>query len=126
MPFGHYLQAEYESGYVHTETDLDQSSFRPGSNFFCDILNGLPTEAGHGKMTKFRLLPVNGDLAYEVDWTKLPFNARPIYWRRMSRVVNSSDDEGNLTEPAICQLIGFGYQYTDENGENIQHVEEIT
>lgn len=118
MPLGHFLQAEYESGYVHTENELDQSSFRPGSNFFCDILNGLPTEAGHGRMTKFRLINPAGD-DYEVDWTQVPANARPVYWRKMSRDINIPDSV------AVCLLVGFGYQYTDENGENIQHIEEI-
>lgn len=112
-----YIEAEYESGYVHRESDEDHSPYVRGKNIFSDILEKRP-ESVHGKMIRFSL--VCDDETINVNWTILPENARPIRFKHM---------EGDLLDGGFVESrmlgIDFGYQYTDENGDNRQDVREV-
>ncbi len=118
MAYGYYLEAEYESGYVHREQEEDHSPYVKGKNIFNDILNHRP-EAVHGKMIRFSL--VGPETTHNVPWEGLPDNARPIYFRDMEQ-----DTVGNvITETRMIRQV-FGYQYNDEDGNNVQETKEIT
>jgi hypothetical protein len=112
-----YIEAEYESGYVHRESDEDHSPYVRGKNIFNDILERRP-EAIHGKMVRFSLQLADERL--DVDWTILPDNARPVRFKHM---------EGDFRDGGIVDArmvsIDFGYQYTDGDGVNHQEIEEI-
>jgi len=120
MAYGYVLRAEYASGYVLLEDEQDASPYDPGRNVFHAIVNGRPTEAGHGPLVAFSL--IGEDMRYDIDWTALPDNARPIYYRSMQRTyaVDGSTDTG-----PVCLAHHFGYQYTDSDGRNVQEVSEI-
>lgn len=123
MSFGWLLEAEYESGYVHRENEQDESSYKPGHNFFYDILSGMPTENGQGRMVRFSLIPAGNageGYRYDIDWRLLPANARPVHFMRMSITTGPAGSTG-----PVCQTRGFGYQYTDEDGKNVEKIEEI-
>lgn len=109
-----YVEAEYEDGYVHREDDTDASPYVAGKNIFDDILHRRP-EAEHGKTKRFSLVIPTG--RHDVLMDKLPDNARPIRRKRMEL---KQTPAGN----SLPYLAGvdFGYQYTDENGENVQQV----
>lgn len=109
-----YIEAEYESGFVLREDEQDHSPYDPGKNIFHAILNGRPCEF-HGKMIRFTL--VTSEHTYDIDWTALPDNARPIRFKKMER----ESVGGVWQEPRIVG-IDFGYQYTDEHGKNVQEV----
>lgn len=118
MAYGYNLEAEYESGYVHRENDQDHSPYVAGRNIFYDIVNALPVPI-HGQMVRFSL--VGKEQKYDIDWATLPDNARPIYYRDMARSLNMSTNE----EIVECLQHYFGYQYTDEQGENHKEIKEI-
>jgi len=112
-----FIEAEYVDGYVHREDDQDHSPYVSGKNIFNDILEKRP-EAAHGKMVRFSLVTENE--TYSVDWTTLPNNARPIRFKHME----ADSIGGEITDVRIVG-IDFGYQYTDENGANIQEVRTL-
>ena len=124
MSYGYLLEAEYESGLILTETEQDRSPYEATENFFAAIRHGSATEAGHGAMVRFSLIPVEGGERFDVDWTQLAglTNPRPIYFRRMASTINV---DGTGDPSAYCNFHGFGYQYNDENGENIEVIQEI-
>ena len=113
-----YIEAEYESGYVHRETPEDHSPYVLGKNIFNDILEKRP-EPIHGKMVRFSL--VTEETTYSVDWTQLPDNARPIRFKQMER----DNVDGQWVGDARITGIDFGYQYNDADGKNIEVVERI-
>ena len=118
MAHGYYLEAEYESGYVHRETEEDISPWKKDTNFFNDILEHRP-EAVHGKMVRFAL--VGPEERTDIDWKTLPDNARPIYFRQMQHIKITDIEAGEAT------MIGqtFGYQYNDAEGNNHKEIKEI-
>jgi len=125
MAYGYYLQAEYESGFVLTEDELDHSPYDVGRNVFHAILNNRPEDFGHGQMVRFSLLPFEHNAKrYDIDWTQLKNvkNPRPIYYRQMSMTRNLSTGED--TGP-LCESHHFGYQYNDADGRNVQVVEDV-
>lgn len=130
MAHGYLLEAEYESGYVLTETENDHSPYDAGRNVFHAILNAR-AEDTHGRLVRFSLIPESGTgKRLDVDWRMLhdADNPRPIYYRKMHKTDQLTDDGGLLTEgPAVCDGHFFGFQFNDpETGENVQHIEEVT
>lgn len=114
-----YIEAEYSDGYIHSEEQLnDISPYEPTRNIFYDILNKLP-EVEHGRMVRFTLFHDN--MRHDIDWRDLPDNARPIRFKNMQRHASGTSWLG----PAEIVTIDFGYQYTDENGNNVQEVKHI-
>lgn len=116
-----YIEAEYESGYVHREDENDHSPYVRGKNIFDDLVHKRP-ESVHGKMVRFSLITNNGEeiTRYDIDWTPLPDNARPIRFKHME----GDFLDGGLVESRLMG-IDFGFQYTDENGRNVQEVMAI-
>jgi hypothetical protein len=111
-----YLEAVYEDGYIHSEKSLsDQSPYEADANVFSDILNKRP-EADHGRLVELALF--HDGSRYSVDWTKLPDNARPVRFKHMQAHFNQ------VTGPSEPELVGidFGYQFTDNNGNNVQKI----
>lgn len=116
-PLDTSVEAEYEDGYVHSETELDDiSPFVEGKNIFYDILEKRP-EAEHGRMVRFSLFYLNQ--RYDVDWTQLPESARPIRFRHGFHTVNLGTGE---TVDRGWSGVDFGYQWNDEDGSNHQEV----
>lgn len=121
MSLSVYVEAEYESGYIHRENESDRSSYVRDRNTFYDILEKLPCDV-HGRMTRFSAVINDGETLtqHDVDWTKLPDNARPIRFKHM---------EGTFLEGGVVDThiigIDFGYQYTDDNERNVQEVVSV-
>ena len=119
IPIDTSVEAEYEDGYIHSETELDDiSQWVEGKNVFHDILNKLPEEA-HGKMVRFSCFWK--DQAYHLDWTALPDNARPIRFRHGYYTRNL---DGSFVESGFSG-VDFGVQFNDESGKNHQDVIEL-
>lgn len=119
-PYDGSIEAEYSDGYIHSETVLgDVSPYLADKNIFNDILEKRP-EAAHGPMVRFSCYYQN--FRYDVNWSGLPANARPIRYKNMQR--HFQQDVGWIGEAEILS-IGFGYQYTDEQGRNVQEVREL-
>lgn len=118
LPLDTSCQAQYSDGYVHDETEHDDiSPYDNTKNIFNDILEKRP-EAEHGDMVRFSVF--YKDARYDVDWTTLPSNARPIRFR-----------DGYLNMDSSGARIGsgwsgarFGYQY-NEQGKNIKEIKEL-
>lgn len=117
LPIDGSVEAEYEDGYIHREDAQDHSPFVSGKNIFDDILHRRP-ETGHGKMVRFTVF--YKDHRYDINWTGLPDNARPIRYKNME--MDKDGPEANIRRMVS---IGFGYQYIDENGENKQEIKEL-
>ena len=124
MAESYHLEAEYESGYIHSNQHGDISPYalgtdgKLGPNILNDIITGRP-ETVHGKLV--RLSFFKGDKRHNIDWRTLPDTTRPIYFRVMQLVRNVSTGEQETTVLSHS----FGYQYTDEDGKNHQEVKEI-
>lgn len=120
LPFDTSVQAEYADGFILDETQLnDKNPFdESDGNTFRAILNGLAVPE-HGKMVRFSVF--YHDARYDIDWTTLPDNARPIRFRDRSAYIDGDGNEG-ITDWQGCR---FGYQFNDENGKNIQEVQEL-
>ena len=117
LPLDSSCQAEYADGFILDETELeDVSPYDTDHNVFHAILNKLP-ETEHGKMVRFTMFWKNNQ--YDVDFSDLPDNARPIRYKKME-----ADFIGSVQTRREIMAVGFGYQYTDENGQNIQEVQE--
>lgn len=113
------VQAEYADGYIHDETTLnDVSPYVEFKNIFDDILHKRP-EAEHGPMVRFAVFYKNAK--YDIDWTTLPVNARPIRFRDRQFVTDYGTGK-EWIENIGCR---FGYQYNDESGKNHQEVQEL-
>jgi hypothetical protein len=126
MAHGFLVSATYEDGFEITErTDNDRNPYSPDGNTLTAILTHGPTEAGHGRMVRFSLIPESGDGArYDIDWRPLweTDNPRPIYFRQMTQSI--SLDGSNDTGP-VCQSHHFGWQHTDSDGANVQEIQEV-
>lgn len=119
IPLDTSCEAEYEDGYVHSETELDDTSaFEDGRNVFYDILERR-LEAEHGRMVRFSVF-YQGQ-RYDVDWTTLPDNARPIRFRHG---YNTLYIETGETESGWLG-VSFGYQYNDETGKNHKEIIDL-
>jgi hypothetical protein len=131
--YGYYLEAEYEDGYIHSDRYYDASPFvrhelvngvATGPNKLNDIIERRP-EAIHGRLLRVSLLPDDesgDDHRYDIDWTKLPASARPIRFIDRERDFNTGT--GEVLHERVTGL-RFGYQYNDENGNNVQQILDI-
>lgn len=120
IPFDTSCEAEYEDGYVHSETELgDTSPFVDGKNVFYDILEKRP-EAEHGRMVRFSVFYQNQ--RYDVDWQMLPDNARPIRFRQGYSTMNIAT--GEVIETGWSG-VSFGYQYNDDSGQNVKEIIDL-
>ena len=124
--YGYWLEAEYESGFILQEDEQDRSPYIATDNFFSAIRRDSATTAGHGALVRFSMIPWDdAGERHDIDWTTLAHleHVRPVYFRRMRRSVqvDGSNDSG-----LICDAHGFGYQYRDASGENVQVVVEVT
>jgi hypothetical protein len=123
MAYGFRLSAAYESGYVLTEDDNDHSPYDPGRNVFHAIINGRPSDAGHGQLVRWSLTAADGR-TWSVEFTPLMWklNARPVWAMQMERQLNI---DGSPAGPSHVVGVLFGYQYTTADGRNVQEVKEI-
>jgi hypothetical protein len=118
IPIDGSCEAEYSDGYIHSETDLlDTSPYTGKDNIFNDILEKRP-EVEHGSLKRFSCYYKNN--RYDVDFNGLPSNARPVRWKRME-----ADSLGGAITEVRLTKVGFGYQYNDNNGRNVQEVVEL-
>jgi len=118
LPLDTSVEAEYSDGYILSETEHNDVSQYGDGNILRDMIEKRP-DAEHGKMVRFSCF--YKDTRYDVDWTTLPDNARPIRFRDGKRERNMSTGEEHF-EWTGCR---YGYQYNDENGKNIQEVIEL-
>ena len=126
MAYGYWLEAEYESGFILREDSQDRSPYRAGDNFFSAIRRDSATQSGHGPLVRFSLIPWDASgRRHEIDWTALAEleHVRPVYFRRMSQTTRA---DGTGDAAPVCNAHGFGYQYLDANGDNIQVITELT
>ena len=115
LPLDTSIEAEYEDGFVLSETDLADTNPYGDGNTFTAVLTGAPV-AEHGPMVRFSCFYL--DTRYDVDWRPLPESARPIRFRH-----GFSTADGNGTVIASGWAgIDFGYQYNDDDGRNQQEV----
>lgn len=115
LPLDTSCEAEYEDGYIHSETELNDVSAYGDGNVFYDILEKLP-EAEHGPMVRFSVF--YQDQRYDVDWTTLPDNARPIRFRdgySTMHIATGQVESG-------WSSVSFGYQWNDEDGRNHKEI----
>jgi len=78
MPLDSSVQAEYQDGFILDETELNDINPYGEGNVFRAILNKSP-ETEHGEMIRFSVFWK--DNRYDVDWTTVPGDARPIRFR---------------------------------------------
>lgn len=117
MAHGYFVEAEYESGYIHRETPEDLSPYVKGMNIFNDIVQRRP-ESAHGRIVRFSL--VGPKTTTNVDFTVLPANARPIYFREMEQ----DSIGGEIIETRVMKQV-VGYQYTDADGKNQKLTQDV-
>lgn len=119
MPLDTTIQAQYEDGFILDETKLkDVSPYDEGRNILGAILDKSP-EAEHGKMVRFSGF-WKGE-KYDIDWTTLPDNARPIRFRHGFATMSATGQQITMGWSGM----DFGYQYTDDGGNNVQDVIEV-
>ena len=120
LPLDTSIQAEYEDGFVLDETELeDVNPYTSEGNTFTAILKKHP-EADHGRMVRFSCFWK--DRRYDVDWTTLPDNARPIRFRHGFSTIDQAT--GDVLASGWTGM-DFGYQFNDEDGANQQEVLEL-
>lgn len=131
IDYSYYIEAEYESGYVHREMPEDHSPYVRGKNIFNDILEKRP-EAIHGPMVRFTLVmpgeQPNTVTRHNVDWTKLDpkTNPRPIRFKHFSRSVTMGEGaEDDVDTGPVLTGVDFGYQWTDSKDSNQEEVIQI-
>lgn len=118
IPIDGSVEAEYQDGFILNETEHNDTSPYTGTdNIFNDILEKR-AEAEHGPLVRFSCY--YKDHRYDVDFTDLPANARPVRWKRME----ADTLGGDITEVRLTR-VGFGYQYNDNDGKNHQEVVEL-
>jgi hypothetical protein len=123
------LEATYEDGHKYVSGQDDVSIKDASRNAFHDIKAHLESNE-HGKMLTFSLVcqEANADgtfARYDVNWAEVPANAKPIYYIKNERThaYNSGTNEiGALVTHK--RTFGFGYEYTDDNGQKQQYVME--
>lgn len=118
VPYDSSIEAEYEDGYIHSETELDDISAFGEGNVFTDILKKR-LEAHHGRMVRFSVFWKNE--RYDVNWTELPDNARPIRFRHGYSMLNTATGE----QISGFSGVDFGFQYNDSSGRNEQEIVEL-
>lgn len=119
LPQDTSVEAEYQDGFILSETEhSDVSPYTGKDNIFNDILEKRP-EAEHGPMVRFSCF--YKDHRYDVDWTTLPINARPIRFRTAQLEMEVSSG----AETFSWLGVNFGYQYNDDDGKNIKEIQEI-
>jgi hypothetical protein len=125
MAYGWHLEAEYKSGFVHSNEHADVSPYAVGEdgkiaqNVFNDILEKR-AETIHGRLVRLSLIGTTK--RYDIDWAELPDNARPIYLREMQHDLDSATG----TSTTLMTNQTFGYQYTGEDGKNYKEVSQIS
>ncbi len=118
IPLDTSVEGEYEDGFILSETELnDISPYNSQFNVLRAIINREPV-AEHGKLVRFSCFYNNA--RHDVDWTSLPDNARPIRFRDGFITLNHNGEEESGWNG--CR---FGYQYTDDDGKNVQEVIEL-
>lgn len=118
LPLDTSVQAEYEDGFVLDETEHDDISPYTGQhNILNDIINRRPQQQ-HGRLVRFSCFYRN--YRYDIDWTTLPDNARPIRFRDGYSYITDTGETGSGWSG--CR---FGYQFTDDAGHNVQEVQEL-
>lgn len=119
-----FLLAGFADGYAVVEDEEDRSAFAEDRNFLYDLLERLH-ELEHGRMVSLGLMCVEGPLtsSFVIDWTLLPDNARPIRYKHMQR--EAKIESGEWVGPPRLTRVDFGYQLTDDNGQNVQVVKQI-
>jgi hypothetical protein len=113
------IEAEYESGYVHRETDEDRSPYVRDANIFSDIVNRRP-DVVHGPLLRFTLF-LPDDEQLDVDFTKLPADARPF--REKDFELDTNFHTGEFIEKRLM-AVRFGVEY-EENGETVSVIREL-
>ena len=114
-PLDTTIRATYTDGFVLDETELnDCSPYNDKHNILGAIL-AKDAEQEHGPLKEFSVF--YKDNQYTIDWTDLPDNARPIRFRHgyMHNHADGSVESG-------WSGMQYGYQYTNEQGENVQEV----
>jgi hypothetical protein len=118
IPLDTSVEAQYSDGYILSETELDDvSPYNSNHNVLRAIIDREP-EAEHGALVRFSCFYNNQ--RFDVDWSSLPDNARPIRFRDGFITL---DNLGN--EQSGWNGCRFGYQYNDTDGRNIQEVREL-
>ncbi len=121
------FEAEYTDGFVYRATQRDESIYEPKRNAYFDVMNKLA--ADHGRLTRWTLLPQGGTVRLDIDFTRLPENTKPIWYikRQRDRTVQRVNDTDVVISDTIFELCyGFGYEYTDEAGNIVKEVREVT
>lgn len=118
LPIDTSVEAEYEDGYVLSETEQEDRNPYGEGNTFTAILEKR-AEAEHGRMVRFSCFYQNQ--RYDIDWTQLPDNARPIRFRHGYHTVNASGE----TLARGFSGVDFGFQWNDEDGRNQQEVVKL-
>jgi hypothetical protein len=119
LPLDTSVEGVYADGFVLSETELnDVSPYNSEQNVLRAIINKDP-EAEHGPLVLFSVFYNNA--RYDIDWTVLPDNARPIRFRdgNMSQNVDTGETSKWWSG---CRM---GYQFNDESGKNVQEVQEL-
>lgn len=117
LPIDTSVEAEYADGFILSESELgDISPYNPNHNVLRAIIDQEPV-AEHGKLVRFSVY--YKDNRYDVDFTTLPDDARPIRFRHG---IATLDGAGNLESG--WSGVDFGYQY-NVNGKNIQEVKQL-
>ena len=124
--YGYVVRAEYEDGFTLEGDGLELlSPFGHQEHIVRAIVNGRATEAGHGPLVRWSLVPEHPGMRYDLDWKAIAHltNIRPVYFRRMQRTLSQ---DGRSDSGPMCAAHGFGFQFQDGNGENVQVIEEVT
>jgi hypothetical protein len=120
IPLDTSVEAEYEDGYTHSETELDDvSPYQPGKNVFYDILERRP-EAEHGRMVRFSCFYL--DRRYDIEWRGMPDSARPVRFRHG---FSTFDPGSGVVLASGWTGVDFGYQWNDEDGRNRQEIHQL-
>jgi len=118
VPRDSSVEAEYADENVHSELELgDVPQFGQG-NVLTDILSGK-LEKEHGRMVRFSCFWKLK--RHDVDWTKLPKNARPIRFRHgvsVQDVVTGETWSG-------WAGVDFGAQWNDRLGRSKKAIREL-
>lgn len=118
IPLDSSVQAQYEDGFILDETELnDISPYNKNENVFRAILNKDP-EKEHGKMIRFSVFWKTN--RRDIQWLQIPDNARPIRYRNMYSTISQDG-----TQTSGITSVVFGFQYNDENGNNVQETREF-
>jgi hypothetical protein len=117
LPLDTAVEAEYSDGFILSETQLNDINPYGEGNTLRAIIDKAP-EAEHGRLVRFSVF--YHDNRYDVDWTNLPDNARPIRFRH--GFITLAPDGATSQGWSGMQI---GYQYNDDDGENHQQVQEL-